>query len=444
MKRHWISLALLCTLLLLTVAGCGGDEPTPAPEPPAVPSPTVVTKQVATEPIPTPTVPPATATPKPKRPTATDTHIPPAPAPTSTPEAEPQAFVTLVNRADRDICYVFISPSGAAEWGADWLGAEQMITPGASYTFQAPAGRYDVRAEDCGEAALDEQYEVVLEGDLLWTVGQEAPPPVEPTATLIAIEPTPTTEAPPVGPTATAAPLYAQPTPATVNQFLCCGQTAGETTIWSVNYPQGWNATLLPNNPQEFFGVVASEPNGQVAITFIPGSNTEAGHELDTGNVDDFLNRFTAIRQREQPGFQEFRRESVAGLPSARLWVGTWGEGSERGWEAYLVSVDPVPAVAFGLPQGYLMMYGLRAPAREWANGDAIFTKMWDSMKIKRIDGSTSGLPAREPNQKPVMVRWYPKCCDWVAVDADHDDWACPTCGRATELWETPCDIPSN
>jgi len=239
------------------------------------------------------------------------------------------------------------------------------------------------------------------------------------------------------GPTPT--PAYPLPTPASLNTFLCCGTTPGETgTIWSVSYPSGWQVTLLPNNPNQFYGALFSTPNGKATITFIPGANTDPGTPLDTGNVDDWLNRFVQIRQGEESGFHEFLRQPVQGVPDSRLWAATWGSGSERGWEAYLVVVNPLPVVYTGAPQGYLTMYGVRAASREWNNVTQTYDAMMRSMKMQRPDGSSSGLPVQEPSEKPFLVRWCPRTCDWMAVDADSPDWV-GDCGEPTELWETAC-----
>jgi hypothetical protein len=355
-----------------------------------------------------------------------DTSAPPA---TEAADRWDATSLTLINNADQDVCFVLISPTDSDSWGEDWLAAEETIAPGEYRTFEMPAGYYELMVLDCDEQVMDDIHGAYLEGEMQWTIGEGSYSPNEtatPQPTIVSLPP---------------APVYPTPTPATVSAFLCCGTTPGETgTIWSVNYPANWHVTVLPNNAQQFYGALFTDPQGNVTITFIPGSNTEPGHELDTGNVDDFLNRFTAIRQREELGFEEIMRNPVPGVPSGRLWAGTWGNGPDRGWEAYLVTVDPLLQVAPGLPQGYLTMYGFRAPSRDWLNAEQAFDQMWNSMRVKRFGGNEEGLPPREPNQKPIMIRWCPKCCDWVAVEADHEDWGCPHCGRETELWETPCE----
>jgi hypothetical protein len=221
--------------------------------------------------------------------------------------------------------------------------------------------------------------------------------------------------------------------------FLCCGASPGESgNIWSVNYPVNWTVHLLPDNPQKFFGALFEDPDGHVLVTIIPAATTLPGDSLDTGDVDDWLNRFVRRRQGEVEGFQEFMRQPVAGVPGGRLWAGTWGSGSNRGWEAYLVVVNPAPVVVQGMPQGYLTLFGVRADSRNWNNATQLYTQMMDSLRIKGFGGNPEGLPMREPNQKPFMVRWCPRTCDWRAVDADSEDWG-GDCGEPTWLWETPC-----
>ncbi len=470
MTRKGAFLIVLCVFLILVGTGCrlpfAALRPTeePATAPPAQAAPTRVL--VATPPPQTTPQSPARVTPQSGLLVTPETLPQPAPTldvgPAGTPgtmdswddggsapagggkeeEAGPPpkataasgrsaTSLTLLNAADRSVCYVFISATTEDSWGDDWLGGEDVIAPGGSRTFDLPAGAYDLMALDCDEEALDRVDNIYLEGAMEWTVGEGASPP------RATASPQPTAAAPPPAP----ASVYPTPTPASVSAFLCCGTTPGETgTIWSLNYPANWYVTLLPDNPQQFYGAIFTDPGGQVSITFIPGSNTEPGHELDTGNVDDFLDRFTAIRQREEVGFEEIVRNPIPAVPSGRLWAGTWGSGPQRGWEVYLVTVDPLFQVAPGLPQGYLTMYGFRAPSRDWNNAERTFDQMWNSMRVKRFGGNEEGLPPREPNQKPIMIRWCPKCCDWVAVDADRDDWACPTCGHETYLWETPCE----
>ncbi len=376
-------------------------------------------------------------------------------APTRTPTSVPTvARLYVLNRTDAPICYVYISPVTDDAWGEDQLDADETIAPDARRSFRLSPGWYDLLALDCDGASVAEQDDVSIRAVYRWVVaGGDEPatatatlrPTVTPRATATpGATPTPRhvrrPTATPASPTPTVAPL---PTLPALDAMLCCGTTPGETgTIWSVRYPAGWTVSLLPNNPQEFYGALFSEPHGRVVITLIPGANTEPGHYLDTGDVDVWLDRFTQQRRREEGDFTEFLRESIPGVPGGRLWAGTWGEGADRGWEGYLVVVNPLLVVAPGLPQGYLTLYGLRAASPDWNTGYALYEQMFGSLRVKRVGGAWQGVPMGEPSQKPFMVRWCPTTCDWMAVDADSPDWV-GDCGEPTTLWETVCRPPA-
>lgn len=69
---------------------------------------------------------------------------------------------TVVNDTSRRACYLLISPSQAHNWGQDDLGATEIVEPGASRTFQVPAGQYDLKALDCSLDTVAEQYGIDL------------------------------------------------------------------------------------------------------------------------------------------------------------------------------------------------------------------------------------------------------------------------------------------
>ena len=114
-------------------------------------------------------------------PTATPTPM--QPLPTQTPTAMPEiggggatgrpATLTLANYSSQEICYVYISPTTDAEWGDDWLEAQETVLSGASRDFEVPAGSYDLLARDCDSNVLDEQYDVSVAGTLEWTLRNE-------------------------------------------------------------------------------------------------------------------------------------------------------------------------------------------------------------------------------------------------------------------------------
>ena len=78
----------------------------------------------------------------------------------------------IENHSGIDICYVFISPSTSDSWGEDWLGPNDIITTGSSYTLYVPAGTttYDLQAADCDGVSLVEEYDVLFDSDLTWTL----------------------------------------------------------------------------------------------------------------------------------------------------------------------------------------------------------------------------------------------------------------------------------
>jgi len=86
---------------------------------------------------------------------------------------DPKATVRLlvVNNSDTEICYVYISPTSADEWGDDWMGSMESLPPGASRMFYVQPGVYDLQAADCDDNALAEEYEVDLTDDTTWTIG---------------------------------------------------------------------------------------------------------------------------------------------------------------------------------------------------------------------------------------------------------------------------------
>jgi hypothetical protein len=67
---------------------------------------------------------------------------------------------TIVNRSPEEICYVLISPSDSDSWGDDQLGDDDTIASGDRQTFTMPRGTYDVRAENCDEAAMATGWEL--------------------------------------------------------------------------------------------------------------------------------------------------------------------------------------------------------------------------------------------------------------------------------------------
>lgn len=86
---------------------------------------------------------------------------------------DPQATVRLlvVNDSSTEICYIYISPSSADDWGDDWMGDMESLPSGWSRIFYVQPGVYDLQAADCDDNPLAEEYEVDLTEDVTWTLG---------------------------------------------------------------------------------------------------------------------------------------------------------------------------------------------------------------------------------------------------------------------------------
>jgi hypothetical protein len=68
--------------------------------------------------------------------------------------------ITINNKSPEEVCYVFISPSDAENWGDDQMGDEETLVTGDSKTFNMPAGTYDVDVETCDEVPMATGWEI--------------------------------------------------------------------------------------------------------------------------------------------------------------------------------------------------------------------------------------------------------------------------------------------
>jgi serine protease Do len=82
----------------------------------------------------------------------------------------PPVDFTVENESSAMICYAFISPTGAQNWGEDDLGSAETIDPGLSRTWTLPGGTYDLLLEDCGREPLIEEYELDVTQGGVYTV----------------------------------------------------------------------------------------------------------------------------------------------------------------------------------------------------------------------------------------------------------------------------------
>lgn len=78
--------------------------------------------------------------------------------------------VLIDNQSSFDICFVYFSPSGAQNWGADDLGSDSVILSGESFVFTLPSGTYDLLTVDCDDQTVTEEYEVDIFEDSTYTI----------------------------------------------------------------------------------------------------------------------------------------------------------------------------------------------------------------------------------------------------------------------------------
>ena len=81
----------------------------------------------------------------------------------------PVAF-DLTNGSGVQICYVFLSPSGAQNWGFDRLGVDEGIDVGGATAFIVPAGFYDLLAQDCDQNDIADERDLDVTQDTTYTV----------------------------------------------------------------------------------------------------------------------------------------------------------------------------------------------------------------------------------------------------------------------------------
>ncbi|MEM6529906.1 MAG: hypothetical protein AAF653_16520 [Chloroflexota bacterium] len=76
-------------------------------------------------------------------------EAPAAPPPTS-------GTFTLMNASNSRVCYVYISPTTASDWGDNLLGRSEVVDPGDSREFRFAPGDYDVLLLDCAGETLED------------------------------------------------------------------------------------------------------------------------------------------------------------------------------------------------------------------------------------------------------------------------------------------------
>lgn len=86
-----------------------------------------------------------------------------APPPTQAPVVNDPVYTAdfyINNDSDFTICYFYLSPVEASDWGVDQL-EDATVFPGETFTINdVPYGTYDMSARDCDDSVLHEEYNV--------------------------------------------------------------------------------------------------------------------------------------------------------------------------------------------------------------------------------------------------------------------------------------------
>ena len=82
----------------------------------------------------------------------------------------PSANLIIENVSSIPICYVYLVPPIAQNWGFDKLGIDDGIDVGDTRVFQVPAGAYDLALDDCDQLPLIEEYDLDITEDTVYTV----------------------------------------------------------------------------------------------------------------------------------------------------------------------------------------------------------------------------------------------------------------------------------
>lgn len=97
----------------------------------------------------------------------------PRPTATPTPRSEVQFPVTVVNKSDANICYIFISFGEDTGWGDSRLPANAYIPRDGKITFLLGGGTWNFRAEDCKDDVIEILTDASITEGRIWTVDGE-------------------------------------------------------------------------------------------------------------------------------------------------------------------------------------------------------------------------------------------------------------------------------
>jgi hypothetical protein len=81
----------------------------------------------------------------------------------------PDVELVIDNKSSFEICYAYVSPVGAKNWGEDDLG-DQKLQPGSSASITIAAGAYDILTLDCNEEIITEDRDLDIPADSTYTV----------------------------------------------------------------------------------------------------------------------------------------------------------------------------------------------------------------------------------------------------------------------------------
>lgn len=82
----------------------------------------------------------------------------------------PPVTLQIDNPTTTPVCYLFLSPSGAQNWGNDKFGPNNGVDANSSGTVTVPGGTYDLLVEDCNQIDVAEERGLDLTQDTAYTI----------------------------------------------------------------------------------------------------------------------------------------------------------------------------------------------------------------------------------------------------------------------------------
>jgi serine/threonine protein kinase len=78
--------------------------------------------------------------------------------------------VWITNNLDEEVCYLFISPATAEDWGQDWLGDIESISSGGTRIVFVKPDVYDFSVMNCDEQEIGYKYDVTVDSEMDWII----------------------------------------------------------------------------------------------------------------------------------------------------------------------------------------------------------------------------------------------------------------------------------